>query len=80
MIIPTCEVRILDRLDKVGRKLAEVVGYRCSVVLSNGDVVSGVLCGFRYPNPVILYIVGNSKTFVNFRYVIKMTVEEKLEG
>jgi len=68
------------RLDKIGRKLADVVGHKCSVFLSNGDIVSGVLRGFRYPNPIILYIDGDSKAFVNFRYVIKITVMEGLEG
>jgi hypothetical protein len=63
------------RMDKVGRKLAEVVGSRCSVTLSNGDVVSGVLKGFKYGFPLVLYIVGESRFFVNFRYVIKLAVE-----
>lgn len=64
------------KLDKVGRMLAEAVGCRCSVTLSNGEVINGVLRGFRYGSPVILYLVGNSKVFLNFRYIVKLTVEE----
>lgn len=45
------------------------------MALSNGDVVSGVLKGFKYGSPLILYIVGESRVFVNFRYVVKLTVE-----
>lgn len=67
------------KLDKVGRKLAEVISYKCSFVLSSRDVVFGVLRGFRYPNPII-HIDWDSKAFVNFRYVIKITVMEGLEG
>jgi len=64
------------RIDKIARRLAEVVGCKCSVTLSNGDVVSGVLKGFKYGSPLILYIVGESnKVFVNFRYVVKLAVE-----
>jgi hypothetical protein len=63
------------RIDKIARRLAEVVGCRCFVALSNGDVVSGVLKGFKYGSPLILYIVGESRVFVNFRYVVKLTVE-----
>ena len=63
------------RIDKIARRLAEVVGCKCSVTLSNGDVVSGVLKGFKYGSPLILYIVGESRVFVNFRYVLKLAVE-----
>jgi len=61
---------------KVLRRLADAVGFKCRLTLANGEVVSGVLRGFKYGSSLILYIVGNSRTFVNFHYVVKMTVEE----
>lgn len=65
--------------DAVLRCLAEVVGSRCSITLANGEVVSGVLSGFRRGSPFILYIEGKSRMFLNFHYVLKISVEEGTE-
>lgn len=65
------------RSDKVLRCLAEAVGLKCAVTLADGEVIKGVLRGFKYGNHFILYLAGSSKTFINFHHVTKL---ELLEG
>lgn len=60
---------------KIFRQLVGAVGSRCRLVLSNGDEVVGILRCFRW-SPLVLCIDGSSKVLVNFRYVLKMVMEE----
>lgn len=60
---------------KFFRQLVCAIGTRCKLVLSDGDEVEGILRSFRW-SPLILCIDGSSRFLVNFRYVLKMVMEE----
>lgn len=68
-------VALHARDGKIFRQLVSAIGSRCTLILSNGDEVKGILRSFRW-SPLILCVEGSSRVLVNFRYVLKMIVEE----
>ena len=69
----------MDRNSKMYKRLVEAVGKQCEIILTNGQVIYGVLDSFRWNDLALCVDEGSNRYFLNFRYVTSIRIPKRRE-